>query len=95
MGSLYEHAFISYYESNVDAMRAKHGTARHWPAVLTFGRIVRNSFAHGGTVNIIDAANATWNGVTLSDANNGERVLYNHLSSGDLTLLMIDMDQMF
>jgi hypothetical protein len=42
-----------------------------------------------------DGANATWNGVALSAVNNGARVLYNHLSSGDLTLLMIDMDQMF
>jgi hypothetical protein len=95
MGSLYEHAFLSYYENTADAMKTKCGVVRNWPNTLTFGRIVRNAFAHGGTINILDNATATWNGITLSAVNNGERVLYNHLSSGDLTLLMIDIDQLF
>lgn len=95
MGSLYEHAFITYYEKNVDGVKAKHGGKRHWPNILTFGRIVRNAFAHGGTINITDGMSATWGGLRYSDADNGRRVLYNDLSQGDLTLLMIDMDSEF
>jgi hypothetical protein len=76
-------------------MDAKHGKVSQWPQVLTFARIVRNAFAHGGTVNITDGAAAAWNGLNYSQAENGRRVLYNDLSSGDLTLLMVDMDTMF
>jgi len=50
MSSLYEHAFIAYFEKNVDAIFARHRGKRHWPNVLNFGRIVRNAFAHGGNV---------------------------------------------
>ncbi len=95
MGSFYEHAFITYYEKNVTQIIAKHRGKRHWPNVLTFGRIVRNAFAHGGTVNITDGIPATWGGISYSDADNGRHVLYNDLSSGDLTLLMVEMDLEF
>lgn len=95
MGSLYEHAFITYYEKNVAQVVAKHKGKRHWPNALTFGRIVRNAFAHGGTVNITDGISASWGNVNYSPADNGRRVLYNDLSQGDLTLLMLDMDSEF
>lgn len=95
MSSLYEHAFIAYFENNRAGMEAKHDGVRGWPPVLTFARIVRNAFAHGGTVDIRDGATATWGNVTYSPSSNGRRVLYNDLSSGDLTLLMIEADQQF
>jgi hypothetical protein len=95
MASFYEHAFITYYEKNVEDMKVKHGAKRNWPNVLNFGRIVRNAFAHGGTLNITDNISATWGGISYSDAVNGKRVLYNDLTSGDLTLLMIEMDSLF
>ncbi len=92
MASLYEHAFISYYEKNSDEMRAKYGSKRNFPDALNFGRIVRNAFAHGGKVNITDRMPGVWAGITYSEKDNGRQVLYHDLSSGDLTLLMIDMD---
>lgn len=95
MGSLYEHAFITYFEKNRSQIDANYGATHRWPNVLTFGRIVRNAFAHGGTVDIRDGATATWGGITYSPSDNGRRVLYNDLSSGDLTLLMVEMDAQF
>ena len=95
MGGFYEHAFITYYEKNVADMKAKHGAKKNWPNVLNFGRIVRNAFAHGGTLNITDGISATWGGISYSGAVNGRRVLYNDLTSGDLSLLMVDMDSQF
>jgi hypothetical protein len=95
MGSLYEHAFITYYEKNVADMIVKYGTKRSFPGALAFGRVVRNAFAHGGTINITDGLSARWSWISYSDADNGRRVLYNDLSSGDLTLLMIEMDSQF
>jgi hypothetical protein len=95
MASLYEHAFVTYFEKNLAAMFAKHRGKRNWPGILNFGRIVRNAFAHGGTVNITDSIPGAWGGISYSEATNGRRVLYNDLSVGDLTLLMLEMDAQF
>jgi hypothetical protein len=95
MASLYEHAFITYFEKNAAEMRAKLGPKSQWPEVLTFGRIVRNAFAHGGSINITDGISATWGERSYSPSDKGRRVLYNDLSTGDLTLLMVEMDALF
>jgi hypothetical protein len=95
MGSFYEHAFIAYFEKNVADIKAKHGSKKNWPNVLSFGRRVRNAFAHGGTLNITDGISAVWGGISYSKADNGRRVLYNDLTSADLTLLMVEMDSQF
>jgi hypothetical protein len=95
MGSFYKHTFIAYYEKNVDQMKARHNGQKSWPPVLNFGRIVRNAFAHGGKLNITNGISGTWSGVSYSNADNGRPVLYNDLSSGDLTLLMVEMDSQF
>jgi len=93
-GSFYQQAFITYFETNRDDIEAKFGTTKFWPETLTFGRILRNAFAHGGTIEIRDKAAATWRSLTYSDAQNGRQVLYNDMSQGDLTILMLDMDEL-
>lgn len=95
MGSLYEHAFVTYFAKNEGAIRAKHGRKKNWPDALNFGRIVRNAFAHGGTLNITDGISANWGGMRYSQIRNGRRVLYNDLSAGDITVLMLEMDAQF
>ena len=95
MASLYEHAFIAYFENSRPEIEAKHGRVANWPNTLTFGRIVRNAFADGGNIDIRDSATAAWGGITYSASCNGRRVVYNDLSQGDLTLLMVDMDKEF
>jgi hypothetical protein len=95
MSSLYEHAFVTYFENNRSAMKTRHGAVSRWPGVLAFARIVRHAFAHGGKVNILDGTSATWGGFKYSQADNGKRVMYNDLSAGDLTLLMVEMDAEF
>jgi hypothetical protein len=93
LGGLYQQAFIAYFERSRDVIDAKFGRTANWPMVLNFGRTVRNAFAHGGTVDIRDGITVWWRGVTYSPAENGRQVLYNDLSQGDLTILMIDMDE--
>ena len=44
---------------------------------------------------ITDGIPGDWNGVNYSPSVNGRRVLYNDLSAGDLTLLMVEMDAQF
>src|SRR5438270_10278289 len=51
-GSFYQQAFITYFETNRDDIEAKFGTTKFLPETLTFGRILRNAFAHGGTIEI-------------------------------------------
>jgi hypothetical protein len=95
MASIYEHAFISYFENVRDDIEAKYGRAvQNWPAELSFGRLLRNAFAHGGTIDIRNGATATWRGVSYSTAQNGRHVMYNDLSQSDLTILMLDMDRL-
>jgi hypothetical protein len=94
MASIYEQAFVSYFENIRDDIEVKYGAVRGWPAELRFGRLLRNAFAHGGTIDIRDGATATWRGVTYSAAQNGRHVMYNDLSQGDLTILMLEMDQL-
>jgi len=95
MGSLYEQAFVTYLAKNESAIKANHGSQKPWPDVLNFGRIVSNAFAHGGTINIKHGSSGSWGGISYSEGDNGRRVLYNDLSAGDLTLLMLEMDEQF
>ena len=92
-GSFYQQAFITYFETNRDDIEAKFGATKYWPETMTFGRILRNAFAHGGAIHIQDRATARWRGLTYSDAQNGRQVLYNDMTQGDLTVLMLDMDE--
>lgn len=95
MGSLYEIAFIAYFEAIRDLIESRYGhKVAGWREPLNFGRVVRNAFAHGGTIEIRDATSAAWRGVSYSGSDNGRQVMYNDLSAGDITLLMLDMDQL-
>jgi hypothetical protein len=95
MGSLYEQAFISYFEGVRDLIEVKHGSkTANWPVTLNFGRVVRNAFAHGSAIDIRDATTVAWRGVAYSRSQNGRQVIYNDLTAGDVTLLMLDMDQL-
>jgi hypothetical protein len=87
---------LTYYENVKHAMDARHGAdPEKWPHVLRFARMTRNAFGHGGTLDIrISRATSSWRGLTLSYANNGEQMLYNHLASGDVILLMLDIEDL-
>ena len=95
-GSIHAHAFLTYYENARSTMEAHYGTKpEQWPEVLQFARMTRNAFGHGGTLEIRSRkASASWRGLTLSYANNGEQMLYNHIASGDVILLMLDVEDL-
>lgn len=92
-GSIHAHAFLTYYEIANHEMDVRYGTdPEQWPEVLKFARMTRNAFGHGGTLDIRNPrATGVWRGLTLSYANNGEQMLYNHIASGDVVLLMLDI----
>lgn len=95
-GSIHAHAFLTYYENARHEMDARYGTdPERWPEVLKFARMTRNAFGHGGTLDIRNPrATGAWRGLTLSHANNGEQMLYNHIASGDVVLLMLDIEDL-
>jgi hypothetical protein len=95
-GSIHAHAFLTYYENTVSEIKTRHGTdSKLWPEVLKFARMTRNAFGHGGVLDIHNLnATASWRGLTLTHANNGEQMLYNHIASGDVALLMLDVEDM-
>jgi len=95
-GSIHAHAFLTYYENVKHDMKARYGAdPERWAEALKFARMTRNAFGHGGTLDIRNPnAIATWRGLTLSHANNGEQMLYNHIASGDVILLMLDVEDL-
>jgi hypothetical protein len=95
-GSIHAHAFLTYYENAISEIETRHGTdPNSWPEVLKFARMTRNAFGHGGILDIRNPnATASWRGLTLTYANNEEQMLYNHIASGDVVLLMLDIEDM-
>jgi hypothetical protein len=100
MGIGHAYAFLSYYENVKDRICSHHGFDPRKPTtwaseVFKFAWMTRNAMGHGGTLEIRDpAASATWRGLTLTRANDGEQMLFNHISGGDLVLLMLDVEDL-
>jgi hypothetical protein len=95
-GSIHAHAFLTYFENAAPSLEVRYGTKREqWPDVLKFARMTRNAFAHGSTLEIRNRKeSASWRGLTLTHANNGQQMLYNHIASGDVILLMLDVEDL-
>ncbi len=101
MLSTYSHAFVTYFEANRADIAAKYGAEKTWPGrahACAFGWVIRNGLAHGGlpqgSLRIKDPSlKVAWRGLTLTSLNHGDPVLYHHVTQGDLTLLMLDIDE--
>jgi hypothetical protein len=94
-GAMIANAFVQYFEANRGRIEAKYGNApQAWPGTWNFGRVIRNAFAHGGTINISNngAAPVTWRTLSYSAAQNGLQLLYNDLTAVEVILLIEEMD---
>jgi hypothetical protein len=95
LGTIIQAAFVHYYETLVESIRATHGRSTSaWPAVLNFGRVIRNGFTHGGRIAFDNprAAPVSWRGLTYGPGDNGRPILYADLMPADIILLMEEMD---
>ena len=66
-----------------------------WPPVCNFCRVVRNAIVHGGKINIDSptAIGASWRHLHYDHRHNGRTILnQSDLSSGDLIVLMLEME---
>jgi hypothetical protein len=85
----------SYFQRHRDTIERKYGQqTQNWPAEWNFGRVVRNALAHGGDVYFNNSATApvSWRGLTLSPADNAQKLLFGFLGPADIFALIIDMD---
>jgi hypothetical protein len=99
--NIIEHAFIAYYarhEDEINAARGKLGPGGH--PTLAFACAIRNAFAHRGAIHFEGrkkSANVTvtWRGLSFSTQDHGEPVMGKYMGTGDVVLLMLDMDPLF
>lgn len=94
--SVFQPFFVNYYERYLDGVRASFGDSdTQWPASWQMGWIVRNAISHNGCVYFRNQGHAavTWEGLTLSYADNGARLIHNLLSVADLIILLLKMEE--
>ena len=88
--------FVQFYEGYNDWLYRKQKHPDNWPEIWRFGRIVRNTMAHGGKVDIAQKDSpASWRGLSYSSADNGREIVTREgdLSTGDIFTLMIEMSE--
>jgi hypothetical protein len=87
--------FASFYEAHKEWLRATYtGDARKWPAILNFGRIVRNAVSHCGNVHFEGKTPApgSWHHLAYSyPADQGRKLIGGDLHYPELLILMIEM----
>jgi hypothetical protein len=86
LGDFYE-GYRDWLEQNVNKNPYK------WPSVWNFGRIIRNSVAHGGAIYFINpkAAPVKWYDLEYGPTDNGKPVLFNDMAMGDFIALLFEM----
>lgn len=69
-------AFSNFFESNRDKIEAKFGYTSSWPSEWNFGRVIRNSYSHGGEINFSNTSSSavSWRGITYSPSDNGKSI---------------------
>jgi hypothetical protein len=55
-GSMIAETFVQYFEANRARAEARYGQSQQgWSSTWSFWRVVRNAFAHGGKINIVNS----------------------------------------
>jgi len=88
-------SFIRYFETYKPQIEATHGNNPwHWSTQWNFARIVRNAFAHGGTIDIRDPASpsAAWKSISYGPSDNGRQIFFADVGAVEIISLMEEMD---
>jgi hypothetical protein len=94
IGSVIGSLFSDFYEAYNDWLNDNISTDPYnWPSVWNFGRVVRNSTAHGGIIYFRNpnAAPVKWYNLQYDRSDNGKPVLFNDMAIGDFIALMFEM----
>ena len=88
-------SFIRYFETHRPQIEATYGSdPQRWPTQWNFARVVRNAFAHGGTINFRNPASpsVTWKSITYGPSDNGRQIVFTDVAAVEIISLMEDMD---
>jgi hypothetical protein len=89
--------FINYYENQHDKVVQRYGDKRdRWPEDWRFARVLRGSFAHGGSLSMPENdRSVTWQTLTYSPRRDNGKKPYptKDLWPGDLIYLLMDLDK--
>ncbi len=86
--------FTTFFEAGKEWLLANvNADPQKWPSIWRFGRVVRNSIAHGGKLDFrnANAAPENWYALTYSPASNGKRIIATDLGPADLLILLFEM----
>ena len=87
-------AFVRFYEGHKDLIEAKFGTdPAQWPSEWNFSRVVRNAFAHDGTLTFRNpnARSVSWRGITYEPSEHGKHLMFRDINFVEVVTLMEDM----
>jgi hypothetical protein len=86
--------FVDYFEAYKEWLYRKLNNPDNWPSAWRFGWMVRNAMSHNGMVHFLKKGPpVSWHGLTYSyDDNDKVKIVGNVLSTGDIVILMFDMD---
>jgi hypothetical protein len=90
-------SFTNYYSNSESTIKSRYGTnPDKWPKPLRFAWLIRNGFAHGGTLNVSDRQlrPVTWKIWSFDYQQDGQRFVAepNMLGVGDVITLMQEID---
>ena len=86
--------FVDFFESHKASIIEKFSNPpTKWPEIWNFGRVIRNSISHPGCLHFESQSHAPvrWKGLTYDPKMNGQKVIGEDISLGDLILLMLEM----
>ncbi len=86
--------FVDFYEHSVLWVCHKFGeNSLDWPAIWNFGRVIRNSISHGGTIHITKSTllPVTWHHLSYSPTDHGKEIIGVDFQYADVLVLMFEM----
>jgi len=85
--------FGDFFEAYRDTLESNFGEApTKWPNVWNFGRVIRNSCAHGGEIYFKpNSKPVKWHNLQYGPLDNRRPVLFNDMGVGDFIALMFEM----
>jgi len=86
--------FVDFYEHSILWVRHKFGdNSLDWPAIWNFGRVIRNSISHSGTIHITKSTSppVTWHHLSYSPTDHGKEIIGVDFQYADVLVLMFEM----
>ncbi|MEN9901640.1 MAG: hypothetical protein RL651_304 [Pseudomonadota bacterium] len=94
--TIFQPFFVNFYERYSDEIAAKYGVIdKEAPSAWQMGWVVRNAVSHNGCVGFKNKNHlpVTWQGLTLSPADEGKALFHSTFSAGDLIVMMFEMEE--